>query len=275
MHAIAFLRLLLHNIKIRSEDMDARFVEGMHYHCDARQKRCTLLRPKEIPYYDLTFVLKGKMTYLANGRELVLEKGDAILLRPGTLRARLAGEEPVHFVSFNFYVREGAILSHAELMKAVLTPAIPKLVTALPQRRISATDSRADGKAVALLEYILLELLDAQERKSDNAHVVAVLDYVCAHIGEHIMLRDVAAQVNLSKEYICALFKREMGCTLTEYVNTYRLALARERIEAGESALAEIAASLGFENYHYFSRSFKKKYGVPPLSCRKQIELGE
>ena len=57
----------------------------------------------KIDYYDFTFVLDGKLVYYADRKRIVLEKNDALFLPPGTLRARDAGTDTVHFVSFNFH----------------------------------------------------------------------------------------------------------------------------------------------------------------------------
>ena len=60
------------------------------------------IAPHQISYYDLTLVLNGSLTYLIDGRETVLQSGDAILIPPGSVRERRAAEGETDYVSFNF-----------------------------------------------------------------------------------------------------------------------------------------------------------------------------
>ena len=66
---------------------------------------CFDIPSHKIEYYELTFVLKGSMTYYANGEKLVLKKDDAVFLKPGTERRRERGEGHVHYISFNFLLK--------------------------------------------------------------------------------------------------------------------------------------------------------------------------
>ena len=47
--------------------------------------------------------------------------------------------------------------------------------------------------------------------------------------------------------------------------------LAKGMIQAGEHSLQEIAAELGFENYAYFSRLFKRHFHVTPMELKKRL----
>jgi len=74
----------------------------------------------------------------------------------------------------------------------------------------------------------------------------------------------------LSKEYTSYIFKKEIGKTLTDYVNERKMLLAQELIRNGEMSLTDIAVYLGFENYNYFSRLFKRYVEISPLMFKKR-----
>ena len=63
-------------------------------------------------------------------------------------------------------------------------------------------------------------------------------------------------------------FKTYTGKGFTEYLNDYRLARAAEMLRATDLSLLEIAARSGFENFSYFNRMFKRKYGISPGKYR-------
>jgi signal transduction histidine kinase/DNA-binding response OmpR family regulator/ligand-binding sensor domain-containing protein len=54
------------------------------------------------------------------------------------------------------------------------------------------------------------------------------------------------------------------GKSIIEYINSYRLSIALEMIKQGEYTIKEIAFKVGYNDNHYFSRSFKKEYGQSP-----------
>lgn len=241
--------------------------EVLHY-CNITTQKCQKIVEHMIDYYDLTFVLDGELVYYGNGEKYVLHKNDAIFFKPQTLRARDNGNETVRYVSFNFYAFPDADLPFDSFMPGCITSNIRKLLHVYPHSHLSSL-YHSKEKCANMLNYILYELLDTASSKCDNEHIVKILSYIEEHITEKISLQSVSAHVSLSKEYTSYIFKREMGKTLTAYVNERKLLLARELIQSKEMSLASVASYLGFENYNYFSRLFRRYLDVTPVSLRK------
>ena len=88
-------------------------------------------------------------------------------------------------------------------------------------------------------------------------------------MGERITLSMISEHVHLSREYVAYIFKRETGKTVIEYINERKMLLAKDMIQNGNLTLGEVAERLGFENYGYFSRCFKKHFNTSPKSYQK------
>lgn len=74
-----------------------------------------------------------------------------------------------------------------------------------------------------------------------------------------------------SYDYLRKLFKKEMGVTPHQYLCDRRLATAAEWLSSAyndNSNIAEVARMCGFNEPLYFSRMFKKKYGLSPSFYR-------
>lgn len=88
-----------------------------------------------------------------------------------------------------------------------------------------------------------------------------------------ISLREVAAYLGLSRTYLSTLFRRECGCTLTEYIHRVRLQRAQELIRAGTPVLSTVAALVGYQNYRDFHRNFVRYQNASPKRFRHALAL--
>lgn len=233
--------------------------------CNVKLARSSRIDPLKIGFYDLTMLLGGRLIYTANGERLTLGGGDVILLPPNTLRARLPLAEPVHYISFNFYCDEKIALP--TLIQDGVTKEIRALFDAFTPSHLS-DELRAAEKSACIITYILEALEEINERKSHNPHINQAIEYIYSHMSEHVSLSAIAKHLHLSREYTAALFKRETGMTLSEFTNERKLAMAVRMIREGEMPLCDIARELGYENYGYFSRLFKERYGSSPTKFK-------
>lgn len=95
-----------------------------------------------------------------------------------------------------------------------------------------------------------------------------IIDYIEKHIKEKVVLKDAAKEIGISAAYLSAVFKKEMGQNLTEYINIRKVQMAREMLLCGR-LVYEVSEQVGFENVTYFSKVFKKYTGVSPDIFRK------
>ncbi|MBR4060794.1 MAG: helix-turn-helix transcriptional regulator [Lachnospiraceae bacterium] len=249
--------------------MQHYLVKDLSHYCNVTKSTYGIILEHPIPYYDFSFVLEGSMTYYVNGTKILLQKNDAIFLPPGTKRKREPVQGIVHFVSFNFTAVEGASFPFPQYMPNCINGNIRKLVSLYPPSYLS-TFCYSKEKCINMLNYILLELAEASDLTSGNEHVMKILHYIEEHITENLTLQTISSKMNLSREYTSYIFKKEMGKTLTAYVNERKLLLAKELIIDGSMTLTDIASYLGYENYNYFSRIFKNNLGITPIALKQK-----
>ena len=103
------------------------------------------------------------------------------------------------------------------------------------------------------------------------------MQYIRQHYAEHISLTDLSQQLNISCTHLNAKFKAETGYTFHDFLNYYRIRRAVELQKRGERKLYEIAMSfkiektltkiaelVGFSDYKYFNKVYKKYTGYSP-----------
>ena len=118
------------------------------------------------------------------------------------------------------------------------------------------------------LSDILLQAIRLRDRVTGSQYKVQLkqaIHYIDEHYrSEDISLNRVAQEVDLSPNYLSAVFSQEMGTTFVEYLTAKRMEKARELLRSSDLRSGEIAAAVGYKDSHYFSFLFKKTQGCTP-----------
>lgn len=130
----------------------------------------------------------------------------------------------------------------------------------------------ADGYVVNFLANInkVIARTDAkaQLEAEFDPRIKDTLQYIADHLSEKLTVDMLANHVFLSRYYFMRLFKAQIGCSVTEYINEKRLLSAAHLIRIGYSA-TRAATEVGFTDYSSFYRAFKKQFGINPTELVK------
>lgn len=92
--------------------------------------------------------------------------------------------------------------------------------------------------------------------------------FIIKHIEENyfkkIELGELALITHVSSSYLSTKFKKEIGCSFTEYLIRFRMNKAKEFIEKRNMNCREAAEQVGYTDYVQFSKTFRKYHGVTP-----------
>ena len=86
-----------------------------------------------------------------------------------------------------------------------------------------------------------------------------------------LKLKTIAEKLNVNSSYLSTMFHKEVGSTLTEYINKQRIERGIRLLQLTSKTVQEIAAECGFQDVNYFIKLFKKKTGFTPNRYRGQI----
>ena len=103
-----------------------------------------------------------------------------------------------------------------------------------------------------------------------KAYVVSeIRKYLSNHYADKISLDLIAKNMYLSSAYISKIFKEETGEAPINYLIKLRLERARAQLEAdSRESIKSISCSVGYDDVYYFSKLFKKYYGMSPANYR-------
>lgn len=95
-----------------------------------------------------------------------------------------------------------------------------------------------------------------------------ILKYVNENFSKGISLQSISQKFTINPSYISQLFRKEVGITFTEYLTKLRISLASDLLKTTDLSVGEISEKVGYIDYFYFTRTFKKTIGKTPSQYR-------
>lgn len=114
--------------------------------------------------------------------------------------------------------------------------------------------------------------MDTTFRFQDVRHLDVIhkaVQYIHHNCGQKLTVEQVAREVYLSPSYFSKIFKQEMGCNFSAYINQVRIGKSKELLRNQQYRLIDIAVMTGFEDQSYFTKVFKRVVGVSPNRYRE------
>ena len=96
-----------------------------------------------------------------------------------------------------------------------------------------------------------------------------LLDYIHEHYANPLSLTALAAQIPISRENCCRFFRQMTGCTISEYLNDYRISRSIHLMKTTELSVSSISALTGFSSASRFAAAFRAKTGCSPSEYRR------
>ncbi|WP_150275728.1 helix-turn-helix domain-containing protein [Paenibacillus tepidiphilus] len=100
--------------------------------------------------------------------------------------------------------------------------------------------------------------------RSGKLPIDDIREYMARHYDQQLSIRELAEMAGLSQNYFGELFKRNYGLSPMDYLTGLRLSKAKQYLQESGHLLREIAHKVGYSDEFYFSRKFKKAFGMPP-----------
>lgn len=94
-------------------------------------------------------------------------------------------------------------------------------------------------------------------------------NYIATHFSESLTLKSLAANFDMNPNYCCSLFTKYLGQTFSQYLTELRINEAKSLLKTTTYPLESIATLVGYNDYFYFSKVFKKHCSYSPKEFRK------
>lgn len=102
------------------------------------------------------------------------------------------------------------------------------------------------------------------ENKNENSFEI-IRRYILENYSDmELNIAEAASMVGLNENYFSTKFKKEVGCTFSDYLKQVRMKHAKELMETTNLKIYEISQAVGYRNVEHFTRVFKSSVGVSP-----------
>ena len=211
-------------------------------------------------------VIQGQCRYEWDDQEAVLEPGSLLYLPAGCRRTAIVTQHPYSFYRLSFVATELVSGEQVLFSQSPWVPAVQagKSLFALAEAMVKSTLSRADAFRSGALMLEFLDTLSRQLKPHTADRIAPALDYIETHYTQPADIPSLARMCALSESQFFAAFRKKTGMSPIRYRNHLRVNQAKLLLAGEESTVQEVAALLGFESTHYFSRVFKEHTGVAP-----------
>lgn len=103
---------------------------------------------------------------------------------------------------------------------------------------------------------------------TDNFVINKVIGFLYIRLEDHLTLKDISDELNISVGYISKCFKRNMGVSVMTYFKNIKIDRAKTQLKSTDKTILEISSQLSFCDQGNFSRAFKSIVGMTPMEYR-------
>ncbi|MBP1995972.1 AraC family transcriptional regulator [Paenibacillus eucommiae] len=264
--------------KVRSDQLEQTAYFGKVF-CEKAWKWNTVGRPFDD--CDLWYVWSGEGELELNRQKRSISRGCCFLFRPGDeTRGEHNPQKPITVSYIHFSLPATAVEAFASFYRVRDMLTFELYLTRYVHARMEGHSG--DEEEARLLLYLLLLQLE-RERKAEAQHpknseqeqdqelftsIHEVANYVRQFPSMPHSVTKLAERARLSPRYFSRKFKEIMGRTVESYMIDMKIERAEHLLRFNGMNVSEVAAALGYDNIHYFSRQFKRYRGMSPSELR-------
>lgn len=241
------------------------------------------------------YVFQGKMNYDINGRKVLLQAGDSIVVNSHQLHFGYDhNQEECEFAVILFHpsILDSNLHTYQKMVSPIINSSAEPYWHFSKNHAGTLEMSKLLQKIFSLRrekehsEYLLLGLIHclwhAIFSYSDHSlykHAVSehpdvhlqkqMVSYIHQHYSENIELEDIASSGNISRSKCCKIFQKYLQQSPVAFLNAYRMEISCNLLKDTSFSITQIAISCGYNHPSYFSKMFLRKYGCTPNQYRK------
>ena len=116
---------------------------------------------------------------------------------------------------------------------------------------------------------------ESQGEGRESEEIISVMQQIVMEIQEsyqeEITLQGLAKKYHISESRLSVKLKEMQGMSFTKYLTSKRIQKAKELLADERLSVEQVAEMVGYKDYYYFTKVFKKSTGISPSKYRKHL----
>lgn len=242
----------------------------------------SISRAEGYPDYQWSYCVEGVGKFIIENRSYEIAADTAFFFRKDIPHQYFAVQEPwlTNWITFNGAAVNGLLnymnINNHEVINLSQKQELDYIMKDI-FNILSLSDSEKHVAASSLLYKFLIKMKDSKDNscKEETFNLFKKLQPVIALMNEDysriITLEEMAETIDVSKHYLCRIFKKAYLVTPFEYLNQLRIQKSKETMMHDRYLkIKQIAYNVGFNDVSYFCSMFKKVEGCTPIEFKKR-----
>ncbi len=236
--------------------------------------------------YEIMLLLQGECKFYVEGNIYKIKPMDILITRPTELHRIYCSpdvpyERIILFVTREYFVKHECsefltLFEDRKIgMRNIISGAQNSAVECMERLWLYQSEG-----AYGVCESVVTEFLYLLSRTPYLPTDINVCDkrirdiilYINSSLCGELSLDALADRFYINKYYLCKSFKKNMGCTVGQYISCKRVLLAQELYKNGQT-LTEAAVNAGFNSYSQFYRAYVRYMGASPAGRANSHEI--
>ena len=262
------------------------------------------LRPHKNKGMEITFIEKGFLEWMVEGRQEKVEAGSVFFTLPWQVHGGMHPREPENLVwyvlfhleldysdpqpLFGFTEELGFSPEETRILSSTFasseehcfraTPTMRNLMPALVSE-LQSEHLLRDAHAKTLLRAVLVEFkrivtgnaLDEETHSPSERRVQELITEFSSNCSQNWNLQNMAEYCGVQRTQLSKIFKKLTNCTPSEYLFRIRMERAKTLLRRSSLKIIDIAFECGYSSSQYFTNTFKQAIGMTPSDYRESV----
>ena len=178
-------------------------------------------------------------------------------------------EQYISSLRRHYHVVQSRITTMTGLLsESVLACKIPDLDLVGLSRRFR------EAQSVAEVSVAAHEVFGTMHRYAEETFNADPVNRACEYIKAHssnpdLSLPTISEQSGVTPQHLTRLFRKKLGCTVAEYLHSYRITCGKKLLAETDLSVAAIAQQVGYNSTNTFTYNFRHCEGITPANYRE------
>lgn len=244
--------------------------------------------------HEISYIISGQGTFQLDGVDYIVNEGDLFISPLNHIHAIKASKgTTLRFTYVGFDFNDDSNTEDYDFLKSFYTINMDKILTKDKTgvlfpffRSLEEFYHKNIGFHMMVESYIKQILIltrrtfmekevsslpqDTSSTSVGNT-IYSIIRYIDDNIFEIQKVSEISSNLTYNQSYISSLFKKKMGMTMQQYINSKRIEKAIEMLKYGKFSITHVADQLNYTSVQNFCRAFSRVMKVSPTQYIKNI----